>query len=65
MASEGQVAEMWWKCTAPYGGHAAINATNYIEVNLGPSPFVISAGSCSFSYCPFAGLGGQSFQIIW
>jgi len=27
MASEGQVAEMWWKCTAPYGGHAAINAT--------------------------------------
>jgi Zn-finger protein len=38
---------------------------NYIEVNLGPSPFVISAGSCSFSYCPFAALWGQSFQIIW
>ncbi len=38
---------------------------NHIEVNLGPSPFVISAGSCSFSYSPFAALWGQSFQIIW
>jgi hypothetical protein len=38
---------------------------NHIEVNLSPSPCVISAGSCSFSYSPFAALWGESFQIIW